>query len=39
MTSFELQSYYLKFRLNQHFSTNKYGYLKSISRQEFKTIG
>ena len=38
MTSFMLQSYYIKFRLNQDFSTNKYGYFKAIIKQEFKTM-
>ena len=36
MTSFMLQSYYIKFRLNQDYSTNKHGYFKAI-KHEFKT--
>ena len=38
MTSFMLQSYYIKFRLNQDFSTNKHGYFKAVIKQEFETI-
>ena len=36
MASFTLQSYYIKFRLNQDYNTNKYGYFKAIIREEFK---
>ena len=38
MTSFMLQSYYIKFRLNQDYSTNKHGYFKAVIKQEFETI-
>ena len=37
MTSFMLQSYYIKFRLNQDY-TNQYGYFKGVNKHEFKTM-